>query len=257
MSNELLGNERLSDAQAFGPPVDCEVETIEVGSSIPTLYEAIPEPADVSPRPAAAEEIQAQSPGGTRQAGGSKEIKALERNFAELASRCSDVEQRLAANATAIDTLTRQVALAQQAVIEGNAAQQQLAGELEERDARLAALERTVTGGSTGKRNLRTEIERRDLEIDSLSGYIATRKSRWEEMEALVAADSARIAELEHELKQRVEREERAESFAREESRRATELRRKLAELKTGQRESQPGPAQETASETAPADADK
>ena len=219
-----------------------------MASGIPTLHDAAAEPVEVSAPP---DRTDAPTKGAqeTPRAGSSEDAGQPASDLADLARRCNDLEQRLAASATAIDTLARQVGMTQQAVIEANDARRALMRELRECDERLAALEHAA--GSGGKpRSLRKEIRQRDLEIESLSGYIESRRSRWEEMEALVASKTTRIDELEQELRQRVEREERAERFARKESQRASELRTQLEELSSGQDERAAGTRLETAPAT-------
>jgi len=216
-----------------------------VADGIPTLHDATTEPVDVHPPPErgdASSKAARKTPAGGRSDGADPTASGL----AELERRCSDLEQRLAASATAIDTLARQLGMTQQAVIEANDARQSLLQELRECDERLAALEH-VSGGGGKPRRLRKEIRQRDLEIESLSGYIESRRSHWEEMEALVASRSSRIDELEEELRQRVEREERAERFARQESQRASELKSQLEALSSAQHERPVGTKPETA----------
>ena len=222
-----------------------------MADGIPTLHDATTEPVDIRAPPergdASPKAAQATLPDGDTD-GADPSGSGL----AELARRCSDLEQRLAASATAIDTLARQLGMTQQAVIEANDARRSLLQELRECDERLAALEQ-VSGGGGKPRRLRKEIRQRDLEIESLSGYIESRRSHWEEMEALVASRSSRIDELEEELRQRVEREERAERFARQESQRASELRSQLEALSSARHERPAG----TGPGTAPAAAQR
>lgn len=220
-----------------------------MASGIPTLQDATTEPGEVS---ASRDRKDAPSKGSQESplAGRSDDAAQPASDVPELARRCNDLEQRLAASATATDTLARQLGMTQQAVIEANDARQALMRELREFDERLAALEHAA--GSGGKpRRLRKEIRQRDLEIESLSGYIESRRSRWEEMEALIASKSSRIDELEQELSQRVEREERAERFARQESQRASQLRTRLKKLSSGQHERAAGTEVDTGSTTA------
>lgn len=223
-----------------------------MASGIPTLDDAIAEPVEHAARPAR-EHAPAQVPPEMRQARDGPAADAAEQDFSALARRCSDLEQRLADAMTMIDSLNRQIAMTQQAVLEGNTARQDLVRDLRDCDARLAELEQTAPGGGKPRR-LRKEIRRRDQEIESLSGYIESRRGRWEDMKELVAAKSRRIDELEQEVQQRLEREERAERLAREESQRATELRTRLAKLGSGQRES--GRKHETAPRAEPANGD-
>ena len=223
-----------------------------MASGIPTLNDAIAEPvADAAPP--ARESIPEQAPHVTRHAGDGPAADAPERSFSELARRCSDLEQRLADAMTMIDSLNRQIAMTQQAVLESNAARQDLVRDLRDCDARLAELEQAAPAGGKPRR-LKKEIKRRDQEIESLSGYIESRRGRWEEMEELVAAKSRRIDELEQEVRQRLEREERAERLAREESQRATELKTRLAGLSSGQHEHGSRRKRETAPATEPPD---
>lgn len=223
-----------------------------MASGIPTLDDAIAEPVEHAARPAR-ENAPAQVPHEMRQAGDGPAADAAERGFTALARRCSDLEKRLADAMTMIDSLNRQIAMTQQAVLEGNTARQDLVRDLRDCDARLAELEQAAPAGGKPRR-LKTEIKRRDQEIESLSGYIESRRGRWEEMEELVAAKSRRIDELEQEVRQRLEREERAERLAREESQRATELRSRLAKLGSGQRERGSGRKRETAPASEPPD---
>ena len=221
-----------------------------MASGIPTLHDATTEPVDASTLPAAEDAPSSQDSDAAALTGKSEGSGQLDQDLAELASRCNDLEQRLATSATAIDTLARQLGMTQQAVIEANDARQVLMRELRECDERLAALEHAAgTGGKPHR--LRKEIRQRDLQIESLSGDIESRRSRWEEMEALVASKSRLIDELEQELRQRVEREERAERFARQESQRASELRTQLEKISSGQQQRVAGTKLASASATA------
>lgn len=224
-----------------------------MASGIPTLHDAIAEPVEDA-APPTREDIRAQIPHETRQAGDSQAAEAPERSFSELARRCGDLEQRLADAMTMIDSLNRQIAMTQQAVLEGNSARQDLVRELRDCDARLAELEQAAPGGGKPRR-LKKEIRQREQEIESLSGYIESRRGRWEEMEELVAAKSRRIDELEQEVRQRLEREERAERLAREESQRAQELKTRLARLGS-RHERGSGRKRETTPATEPPDGD-
>ena len=216
-----------------------------MANGIPTLLDATTEPVDVC----ATQERNDASPSATQKSPARRSTDGADpsaSNLAEIARRCNDLEQRLAASATAIDTLARQLGMTQQAVIEANDARQSLMQELSEFDERLAALEH-VSGGGGKPRRLRKEIRQRDLEIESLSGYIESRRSHWEEMEALIASKSSRIDELEQELRQRVEREERAERFAQQESQRASELKTQLETLSSKKHKRPAGTKPETA----------
>lgn len=99
-------------------------------------------------------------------------VAALERDIAALAARWGGLEAHLDRNATAITTLSEQLAATQQALNTSNTAQQRLVDQLQDREAGLESLRRSLDDSNVARHDLLADLGRKDERIEQLQAAL-------------------------------------------------------------------------------------